>query len=43
MNYRFYVNFFSIIVETAFRNVALSMYHKCEGFTALIDADLGAE
>jgi len=43
INSLFYVNFFSIIVETAFLNVALSIYHKCECLTALIEADLGAE
>lgn len=43
MNSRFSVNFFSMIVDTAFLNVALSIYHKCECFTALIEADLGAE
>jgi hypothetical protein len=43
MNVRFYSNFFSIIVETATRKVALSMYHKCESLPALIEADLGAE
>ncbi len=43
MNSLFSVNFFSMMVETAFLNVALSMYHKWESLTALIDADLGAE
>jgi hypothetical protein len=32
-----------MIVETAFLNVALSIYHKYESLPALIDADLGAE
>lgn len=43
MNARFYSNFFSIMVETAIRKVALSMYHKCDSLPALIEADLGAE
>ncbi len=43
MNSLFSVNFFSMMVETAFLNVALSINHKWECFTAFIDADLGAE
>lgn len=43
MKILFYVNFFSIMLDTAFRKVALSIYHKCEFFYAFIDADLGAE
>lgn len=36
-------NFFSIMVDTAFLKVALSINHKCECFPALIEADRGAE
>lgn len=31
------------MVETAFLKVALSINHKCECLTALIEADRGAE
>jgi hypothetical protein len=43
IKFLFYVNFFSIMVETAFLKVALSIYHKWHNFTALMEADLGAE
>ena len=43
MNFLFSLKFFSMIVSTKFWKVDLSIYHKKDGFSALIEADLGAE